>query len=104
MHELLSALELLFNTILTNGEYPSRWATGVIHPVYKKGDHGVPDNYRKITVMPCIGKLLESILINRLSFKNEMCNDNDPYCSRVCVWLTGVITTLANESTLWLDA
>ena len=25
-------------------------------------------------------------------------------CSRVCVWRNGVITTLANESTLWLDA
>ena len=25
-------------------------------------------------------------------------------CSRVCVWRTGVITTLANESTLWLDS
>ena len=40
--ELLPALELLFNNILTNGEYPSRWATRIIHPVYKKG---VPDNY-----------------------------------------------------------
>ena len=78
-NELLPALELLFNTILTNGEYPSRWATGIIHPVYKKGVYGVPDNYRKITVMPCIGKLFESILNNRLSFKNEVCNDNDPY-------------------------
>ena len=77
--ELLSALKLLFNTILTNGENPSGWATGIIHPVYKKGDHGVPDNYRKITVMPCIGKLFESILNNRLSFKNEVCNDNDLY-------------------------
>ena len=65
-NELLPALELLFNTILTNGEYPSRWGTGIIHPVYKKGDHGV-------------GKLFESILNNRLSFKNEVCNDNDPY-------------------------
>ena len=45
-NELLPALELLFNTILTNGEYPSRWASGIIHPVYKKGDHGVPDNYK----------------------------------------------------------
>ena len=50
-NELLPALELLFNTILTNGEYPSRWATGIIHPVHKKGDHGVPDNYRKITAV-----------------------------------------------------
>ena len=78
-NELLPALELLFNTILTNGEYPSRWATGIIHPVHKKGDHGVPDNYRKITVMPCIGKLFESILNNRPSFRNEVCNDNEPY-------------------------
>ena len=77
-NELFPALELLFNTILTDGEYPSRWATGII-PVYKKRDVGVPDNYRKITVMPCIGKLFESILNNRLSFKNEVCNDNDPY-------------------------
>ena len=29
--------------------------------------------------MPCIRKLFESILNNRLSFKNEVCNDNDPY-------------------------
>ena len=42
-------------------------------------EHGVPDNYRKITVMPCIGKLFESILNNRLSFKNEVCNDNYLY-------------------------
>ena len=29
--------------------------------------------------MRCSGKLFESILNNRLSFKNEVCNDNDPY-------------------------
>ena len=65
----------------SNGYGPlfSNTATGIIHPVHKKRDHGVPDNYRKITVMPCIGKLFESVLNNRLSFKNEVCNDNDPY-------------------------
>ena len=57
-NELLPALELLFNTILINGEYPSRWATGII---YKKGDHGVPDNYRKITLG--LGKYLNLYLI-----------------------------------------
>ena len=49
------------------------------NPPYKKKNHGVPDKYKEITVMPCIGKLFESILNNRLSFKNEVCNDNDPY-------------------------
>ena len=60
-NELLPALVLLFNTIIANGEYPSSWATGIIHPVHKKAAHNGPDNYRKVTVMPCIGKLCESV-------------------------------------------
>ena len=40
----MPALELLFNTILANGEYPSKWVTGIIYPLYKKGDHRVPDD------------------------------------------------------------
>ena len=78
-NELLPALVLLFNNIIANGEYPSSWATGIIHPVHKKAAHNVPDNYRKVTVMPCIGKLFESVLNNRLSFKNDVCYDNDPF-------------------------
>ena len=78
-NELLPALVLLFNTIIANGEYPSRWDTGKMHPVHKKADHNVPDNYRKVTVIPCIGKLFDSVLNNRLSFKNDVCNDNDPF-------------------------
>ena len=78
-NELLPALVLLFITIIANGEYPSSWAAGIIHPVHKKADHNVPDNNRKVTVMPCIGKLFESVLNNRLSFKNDVCNDNDPF-------------------------
>ena len=35
-NELLPALVLLFNTIIANGEYPSSWATGIIHPIHKK--------------------------------------------------------------------
>ena len=78
-NELLPALVLLFNTIIANGEYPSSWATGITHPVHKKADHKVPNNYRKVTVMPCIGKLFESSLNNRLSFKKDVCNDSDPF-------------------------
>ena len=63
-NKLLPALVLLLNTIIANGEYPSSWATGIIYPVHKKPDHNVPDNYRKVTVMPCVGKLFESVLNN----------------------------------------
>ena len=63
-NELLPVLVLLFNTIIASGEYPSSWATGIIHPVHKKADHNVPENYRKVTVMTCIRKLFESVLNN----------------------------------------
>ena len=29
--------------------------------------------------MPCIGELFESVFNNRLSFKNDVCNDNGPF-------------------------
>ena len=77
-NEFLPALVLLFNTIIGNKEYPSSWATGIIHPVHKKAAHNVPNIYRKVTVMPCIGKLFESVL-TRLSFKNDVYTDNDPF-------------------------
>ena len=65
-NELLPALVLLFNTIIANGEYPSNWATGIINPAHKKTAHNMPDNYRKVTVMPCIGNYLNLYLITIL--------------------------------------
>ena len=79
-NELLPAIQLMFNTGISNGKYPSTLATGIIHPVYKKRDHGVPANYIKVTVMLCNDTLFESILNTRISFENEVCNNNnDPY-------------------------
>ena len=78
-NELLPALVLVFHTIIASGEYSSSWVTGIIYHVHKKADHNVPNNYRKVTIMPCIGNLFESLLNNRRSFKNVVCNDNDPF-------------------------
>ena len=64
----LSASSIVYGVIWQSQEY-----------VYKIGDHGIPNNYRNNTVVLCIGQLFESILNNRLSFKNEVCNYNDTY-------------------------
>ena len=48
-HEVIPYLSFLFNSILDKGEWPEKWATGLISPVHKNNSVNLPDNYRKIT-------------------------------------------------------
>lgn len=58
----------LFNSILDAGIIPESWSIGNICPIYKnKGDPLLPENYRPITLLRCLGKLFTSVLNNRLT-------------------------------------
>ena len=72
-------LEILFNSIFESGVYPDTWVSGLITPIHKKGDKLNPENYRKVTVLPALGKLFEIVLENRLTYKNKVCCDNDQF-------------------------
>ena len=71
-NEILKALDpnmrdlllQLFNLCLKTGTYI--WNKSVITPIHKKGCTTNPDNYRAIAVCSCIGKLLSTMLLNRL--------------------------------------
>ena len=56
----------LFNTILKLGVFPQDWIYGLIRLITKGNDIYDPDNYRGITLNSCLGKLLCTILYNRL--------------------------------------
>ena len=71
-------LTTLFNTIFDSADYPDDWAQGLIYPVHKKGDKSDPQNYRKVSLIPSLSKVFESVLENRLSFKNLVCREDDP--------------------------
>jgi hypothetical protein len=57
----------LYNSILSSGLYSDHWSTGYFNPIFKSGDRSKPENYRGITITGCLGKLLNSILNNRLN-------------------------------------
>ena len=64
--ELITFLARIFNTVFSSGIFPKAWSVGCIKPIYKKGDEKLPGNYRGITLLPIMGKLLTSILNDRI--------------------------------------
>ena len=56
----------LFSECISNSYIPSEWKTHKIVPVYKKGDRSSVRNYRPISLLCCISKVLESIVFNNL--------------------------------------
>ena len=78
MITFLPLLESSFNNILNTGDYADKWVQGTITPIHESGRKSCAENYRRISVMPALGKLFKSILETRLSYKNEVCIDDDP--------------------------
>ena len=61
-------LQILFNKVLNSGIFPQLWSVGYISPVFKAGDIGDPNNYRRITVCSqCLGKFFALIINDRLT-------------------------------------
>ena len=63
---LMPYLVAIFNNIMSTGIFPSEWAKGIIVPLHKKGNVNSVDNYRGISQMDTFGKILTSVLNNRL--------------------------------------
>ena len=57
--ELSAPLTTLFNFCINKNVWPSKWKCGHLAPVYKKDDRNAKENYRPITLLPCVSKVLE---------------------------------------------
>ena len=77
--DICMPLSVIYNFMFEKGDWPAQWAEGLISPVHKKASVNIPDNYRKITVMPVVGKVFESILNARLVYRNVTLEIDDPW-------------------------
>lgn len=75
LNDILSpCLTHMFNEVLSSGVFPEALKTAVVIPIFKSGDKLETSNYRPISLLPVLGKLLEKILNCRLvTFVNLTC-------------------------------
>ncbi|CAB4038930.1 Hypothetical predicted protein, partial [Paramuricea clavata] len=55
-------LTKIFNLSLRCGSFPDIWKKGRVTPIFKSGDPTSSNNYRPITILPTLSKLLERIV------------------------------------------
>ena len=67
VHTVIKPLTYICNLSLTTGDFPERCKPAILRPIYKKGDHNEINNYRTISLLPTISKILEKVILNRLS-------------------------------------
>lgn len=65
-HTLVPVLTHIFNLCLATGTFPSVFKIAVVHPIFKSGDRGSTNNYRPISVLSSLSKILEKIINDRL--------------------------------------
>ena len=56
---IASPLSYIFNMSLSKGVFPDAIKIAKVTPVYKKGEKDIPGNYRPISVLPLLAKVLE---------------------------------------------
>lgn len=60
-------IAVLFNQVFNSGYYPNAWKCAITIPIHKKGKPlNDPNSYRPIALLPCISKIFECTVKDRL--------------------------------------
>ena len=79
---LARPLSRLFEAILSQERWPRIWKTSHVVPPHEKGSKSEPANYRPISLVSVVGKVLESIIVmvmnpHKIMRYKTMCIDCD---------------------------
>ncbi len=60
-------LTFIFNLCLTHGVFPDSLKISIIKPIIKVKNVNRIDNFRPISILPCLSKILEKLIHSRMS-------------------------------------
>ena len=65
--DICSAITIIMSQSLKSGIFPAKLKIAKVTPIYKKGCKKLQTNYRPISVLPTISKILESVIFDQLT-------------------------------------
>ena len=65
--QLARPLNALFTKSFQNGQVPKDWLDANVIPIYKKGHHSKPGNYRPVSLTSQICKVMEFFILESIS-------------------------------------
>ncbi len=66
LYVIIFYLTCIINTSWTTGVFPQVWKHALVIPLFKKGDQDSVNNYRPISLLPILSKLVEKIVSTQL--------------------------------------
>ena len=64
--QLSPSLAILFTLSMKTGKVPSQWKAPHVVPIFKKGDKGNIENYRPVSLLSCVSKIMERCIFNHM--------------------------------------
>jgi hypothetical protein len=59
-------ITIFFNYCIRHGVFPMQWKTSNLIPVFKKREKTRVNNYRPISILPCLSKIFECLVADKL--------------------------------------
>ena len=63
---LLAPITLIIRQVLHTGIFPDKLKIAKVIPIYKKDDETIFSNYRPISILPAISKIIEKVVYNQI--------------------------------------
>ena len=75
--KIAKPLLIIFNKSLQQSKYPSNWKIAHVIAIFRKGDTSLPSNFRPISLINYIGKLMERVVHEHVynHINRDFCQD-----------------------------
>ena len=66
-YDIAPPLHIIINKIIKYSVFPTTWKKSDVIPLFKKGNKGDIGNYRPISLLPCLSKIAEKVMVQQIS-------------------------------------